>query len=294
MTTFSRVSGYAALLFFVALTAPAAEAKRSAAAADLSPGELIELLVSVDSVAALWGDLVVFDGEQLTAFELSRSGTLHALDAPEKAAVEAPGSALALLLDFPAHATMNAAAVYALSTCPERLVSGLAAACVEVKPHDIHRHGYRVWMDPAVPAVVAVSVHAAAGPLLESARFVRARPGRVRTAVIAASPMPGPPPELPRWLPSGFSVRSFGVSVNETVVRFSDGVAAFTLYITPVEDKPTETGTTRRGASVVVDRLTTTQGKPAKMMTLAGEIPVATARRILVGAHGGTSVGTGP
>lgn len=273
------------ILYLLPLAADANDSQRADDRAALPRQQLIEQLSKAGTQAGLWGALVAFDGERITALELSKSGTLVPTDPINTKAAGTASLAVELLRDFPATGLLRAAASYEVSSCPGRPIAGRWAACFSAAPKDTHRHGYEVWMDVSVPAVLAVSVLSADGFLLESARFVRPESGRLRSRGSTREKETGAPPALPRWLPEGFVLRSWVLSEEETVMRFSDGVAGFTLYATPFEGDRLDTGETVHGASVVVDRLTQQQGEPARLTTVAGEVPLATARRTLIGLN---------
>ncbi len=290
-----RKARSAAVLSLVWLTAFAP----AVSAGEASSRPTIEALESSLQRRSTSGDVVRFDGESLQSFAVaSRPAAtvgdagpiVRALDiADGQEPFDAQGTvSVARLGTFPVTALLKADRWYGFENCPPRTIAGRNARCARVVPKDPHRLGYTLWVDAEQDALLGFVIHETSGATLEYVQFSRVivdlteRPlsntPDVQTTIAVAQ-------EVPRWTPDGFVLQSNERSDREHVMRFSDGVAGFSIFVTPVADSATTTGESRWGASAIVDRIVRGGDGRDFLVTLAGEIPMATARRILLGVQ---------
>lgn len=187
-------------------------------------------------------------------------------------------------------------------------VAGRSAVGLEVIPRDAERFGYRLWLDAETGLLLRSELRDADGAKLEIFVFTTLRVGdHVATADLEPATdgdlvwhrlvEPGEPQAAEtssltwrtRWVPPGFSmtgVDSFQPDAHHSggarrvrTLRFSDGLAAFSVFIEPMPEDGAGSIVSRAGATVALtDRTTGASGD--HLVTVIGEVPVATARRI--------------
>lgn len=189
-------------------------------------------------------------------------------------------------------------------------VAGRSAVGLEVIPRDAERFGYQLWLDDETGLLLRSELRDAGGAKLEIFVFTTLRVGD-RVAMADLEPAtdgdlvwhslaePGEPQTREassltwrtRWVPPGFSMTgadSFQPDAHRSgarrvrTLRFSDGLAAFSVFIEPMPEDGAGSIVSRAGATVALtDRTTGTGGD--HLVTVIGEVPVATARRIAAG-----------
>lgn len=175
---------------------------------------------------------------------------------------------------------------YQLQLKGQSRVVGRPAVIVEIIPRDNQRLGYRLWLDQE-SALLLKSV--TLDPLsreLETFQFTSfsfaERDQPLKKTVSAVKKSEGV--SLP-WLPEGFDVylvkESVPVSENHLANMFglSDGVSTFSVFVEPLRNDSLKEGVHQYGATVVVVR-TVTRNNIAKVITVVGEIPLHTARKV--------------
>ncbi|MCG8391703.1 MAG: MucB/RseB C-terminal domain-containing protein [Pseudomonadales bacterium] len=181
-------------------------------------------------------------------------------------------------------------------------VAGRNATRMRVAPLDTHRYGYRLWLDNESRLLLKSEVVDGSGVALERVEFVSLElapgltlqdfdvPEVMREKALNEVPSSHPVQQLlveADWLPAGFrSVdqdwRSAGDRAPVAAQGFSDGLAAFTVFVEAVEGGSVEEGVSRVGPTVAVSRrLTAPSG--AYLVTLVGEVPQSTAERVIQG-----------
>lgn len=180
-------------------------------------------------------------------------------------------------------------------------VAGRNATRMRVAPLDTHRYGYRLWLDRDSRLLLKSEVVDGSGVALERVEFVSIElaPGLTHAdfalpEVISQSDLSSLPPshEMQKlalsaeWLPAGFETTGQDWRHAEddrapvAAQGYSDGLAAFTVFVEEVKDGSVEEGVSRVGPTVAVSRrLTAPSG--AYLVTLVGEIPQATAERVI-------------
>ena len=191
-------------------------------------------------------------------------------------------------------------------------VAARPAVLLNVAPRDHDRFGYRLWLDEATGLLLRSELHDADGANLEILQFTSLRVGddvaeadlepalaggvmrRLSRPAQAADVGDRPRPDwLVRWVPSGFRMTGAharrraeqGVGTLSTLV-FSDGLAAFSVFIEAMPQGGAGSVVSRRGATVVLTH-PAAGGAGEHLVTVVGEVPVATARRIAAGVAQG-------
>lgn len=182
-------------------------------------------------------------------------------------------------------------------------VAGRAATRMRVPPLDTHRYGYRLWLDNESNLLLKSEVVDGSGVALERVEFVTLTlaaplteqdfsiPETVKESDLTQLADSHPSHQLSveaQWMPAGFTSVDQdwrqGGSDREPVAAqgYSDGLAAFTVFVEAVGDSTVEEGVSRVGPTVAVSRrLTAPSG--AYLVTLVGEVPQNTAERVIEG-----------
>lgn len=204
-------------------------------------------------------------------------------------------------------------AQYRLVAGPTTRLADRNADLVKVMPRDNHRYGYRMWLDTSSDLLLRFEVINTQRNILEFFSFeevvigeqiepddtaVKTRPNQARVRILlheTESPTTQEPVFQrddvrwrPEWLPAGFEKVSYGThqpprkdigSFHSFV--YSDGLAAFSLYIESISEGAAESFTRHTGSTATVIKEVEDAPKPAYMVTVVGEIPMATAHRIV-------------
>lgn len=197
-------------------------------------------------------------------------------------------------------------AQYAISDLGVGRIAGRRAQRIAVMPRDGDRYGHRLWLDREYRLLLRSELVDRHGARLEVFQFTQIEigdgvdpaalePGRHEGALAAVDRQPrgkavDPGPARIRWragwIPAGFSMASAGVrrgdgrlqSVN--AMMYTDGLAAFSIF---VEDGPsvrTAAAATRQGATIAVTEFVPGPSGRRVQVTLVGELPEPTVRRI--------------
>lgn len=196
-------------------------------------------------------------------------------------------------------------------------VAARPAVRLSVTPKDHDRFGYRLSLDETTGLLLRSELRDSEGANLEIFQFTSLRvgddvaladlePSTTGTVMHHLLP-PEPPEQAPaatdagrergetsdwrvRWVPSGFRMtntharrpaQAEGAGTVSTLV-FSDGLAAFSVFIEELPRGGAGSVVSRRGATVVLTHLAS-GGSGEHLVTVVGEVPVATARRVAAG-----------
>lgn len=196
---------------------------------------------------------------------------------------------------------------YGLSFVGEDRVAGRQAMRIAVSPHDSDRFGYRLWLDKQTRLLLRSELIDGDGRRLEIFQFnqlalgeevdARAvepsgRDGSLvshltlaqdQSVAVAKSAMRW----AAGWLPAGFSMaaadvrRTPGELKPVDTMMYSDGLAAFSVFIEDMPQKGAASMVSRKGATVAVTRVVADDpDNPMHLVTLVGELPTPTAQRI--------------
>lgn len=177
----------------------------------------------------------------------------------------------------------------------EDRVAGYGTAVIALNPRDVHRYGYRLWLEQQTGLLIKSQVRFD-DEVLERFQFTMLEitdelpdsefelQGEGRQAELA-SPVPAEGADKSRmdgwqlgWRPEGFVPAAAPRFGNGQAVAFSDGLATFSVFVEPAGDLDMPTGVSRIGAtSVYMHR---SPGESSMLITVVGEIPPATAMRV--------------
>ncbi len=182
-------------------------------------------------------------------------------------------------------------------------VAGRHATRMRVAPLDTHRYGYRLWLDQESRLLLKSEIVDGSGVALERVEFVTltlspqlgldhfAVPEARHEKALAPVAESHPSMKLtvsPEWLPAGFRAmkqdwRQATTDRAPVAARgFSDGLAAFTVFVEAIGENSVEEGVSRVGPTVAVSRrLAAPSG--VYLVTLVGEVPQSTALRVIDG-----------
>ncbi len=187
----------------------------------------------------------------------------------------------------------------------EDRIAGRRAVHIMVCPWDEDRFGHRLWLDHATGLLLRSELHDAQGDNLEVFQFASLVIGE-GIPESALEPEPGeawvhepltaqsgeaPAPAVPirwhaGWVPEGFvmadaevcDLRGSGEAV--TTMMWSDGMAAFHVFVESTPDGNAVDLASRDGATVVVTHIVRPPRMDQHLVTVVGEVPTRTARRI--------------
>ena len=186
----------------------------------------------------------------------------------------------------------------------EDRVAGRDTLRVRLAPLDSHRHGYRLWLDQESALLLKSEMVDDSGRALERVEFVSLElspgltrddftvPAAVRERVLESIDEQDHPVGRLRlssgWLPNGFSIAERDLrqpdARRQPIVAksYTDGLAAFSVFVEPVVGADREEGVTRMGPTVAVSRNLRLEANDYRV-TLVGEVPLPTAERIIAG-----------
>ena len=186
-------------------------------------------------------------------------------------------------------------------------IAGRNAVRLAITPHDQDRFGYQLWLDEDTGLLLRSELRDVEAAELEIFQFASVRIGDGVDAADLAPATPNailhdlaqpaaPPPAAAQpspwragWVPRGFHMASAGRqapagAAGLGTMVFSDGLAAFSVFIEAMPQDGANNVVSRRGATVVL-----THAKPggatAHLVTVVGEVPVTTARRVAASVY---------
>lgn len=195
---------------------------------------------------------------------------------------------------------------YGLHFFGEDRVAGRPAVRLAVMPRDQDRFGYRLWLDKETRLLLKSELIDADGNALEIFQFSAivigedvdrmalepsAGPDQTEVSNFTLDSQPSVPvPQESRWqagwLPDGFTLssthtrRTMGEDKQVNTMMFSDGLAAFSVFIEDMPPAGAADMVSRNGATVAVTHLTEGPEEEPRLITLVGELPTDTAERI--------------
>ena len=195
---------------------------------------------------------------------------------------------------------------YRMTLEGEGRVADRDAVIMSVTPKDDDRYGYRLWLDRDKSLLLRSELIDGKGTRLEIFQFAsvaidqpidpsllaaRAQSGVGMSRValqVARRDDPSPPTAWRvAWLPDGFAVAARDVyrtpasdnSVN--TLMYSDGLAAFSVFVEEMPKNGAARMVSRQGATVAVTRVAHgPAGSTPYLITVVGEVPVATAQKV--------------
>ncbi len=194
-------------------------------------------------------------------------------------------------------------------------IADRAAVVVDLTPRDAYRYGYRLWIDDASGVLLKSLLLDARGMALEIFQFATITiGGTVAQEHLRPTDMPpntitheltmrapsdngeSAAPKAPAeqwhvgWLPPGFmmaarDLRRVGNGLRTVdTLMYSDGLAAFSVFVEPVEDEAPQASPVHQGATVAVSEVVTGPSM-AYLVTVVGEVPAGTAQKVATSVY---------
>jgi len=182
-------------------------------------------------------------------------------------------------------------------------VAGRDAQVLLIQPRDEYRYGYSIWLDKETGLLLkSTLVHR--GKVLERFQFTQLnisadiKDAQLEVGILGETmvhyPLLSHDEDLVDhkaldwnldWLPEGYEMRMQGSHREQEdgsgadTITFTDGMAAFSVFIEKIIDQQYEEVTAQKGATVAVTRIV---NYPAgdHLVTVVGEVPMKTAKRI--------------
>ena len=195
---------------------------------------------------------------------------------------------------------------YGLSFFGEDRVADRTAVRLAVTPRDDDRYGYRLWLDKQTRMLLRSELIDGDGRRLEIFQFNQVRfddavdpaelepegkDGSLVSHLTLATKQPEPVAGEDiawqvGWLPDGFSMAAADIRRAPSSLKsidtmmFSDGLAAFSVFVEDMPDSGAASMVSRNGATVAVTHMVSGERQESYLVTLVGEIPTRTAKRI--------------
>ncbi len=195
---------------------------------------------------------------------------------------------------------------YRLSLAGRDRVAAREAVRLSVQPRDEHRYGYRLWLDAESALLLRSEMFDASGANLELFQFTQLRLGDdvdpaaaqpenaagslVSHLKLAKEKSGLPASESPRWragwLPPGYAMASADIrraplsNKGISTLVYSDGLAVFSVFIEEMPPAGAASMESRMGGTVAVTHWVDRGAGAEQLVTVVGELPVPTARRI--------------
>lgn len=186
----------------------------------------------------------------------------------------------------------------------EDRIAGYDVVSVALAARDQHRYSHRLWLEKSTGLLVKSHVRTASGDVLEHFQFtsleitddiadsefeVRSEGREISRTLGNAGKQAASRDEFsqaPRmhgwhldWRPEGFEPAAAPRSGKGQAVAFSDGLAAFSVFVEPAGRVSMPEGASRIGATTIyMSQLQS--GEKTFMVTVVGELPPASARQV--------------
>ena len=183
-------------------------------------------------------------------------------------------------------------------------VAGRRAVRLNIAPRDQDRYGVGIWLDDSTGLLLRFERYDLAGTALERFQFGRLMIGDVpRAAVIPVEYAGAVKMEMklearidaalehrarwrPGWVPRGFdgyrSNNSEAMAERDSLeaMIYTDGFAAFSVFVEPILTGRVVDFDWRNGATTVVTRTLRDPSGGNRLITVVGEVPATTAKKI--------------
>ncbi len=182
---------------------------------------------------------------------------------------------------------------YVARSGAESRVAGRLADAVLFVPLDVHRYPLEVHFDQETGVILKALLLSEDGELLERFQYVwfstadfppdRVAPG---AGCVTAAALPPAAPVMAgwrlNWLPPGFEASASVQELSGASGRsYGDGLASFSVFVAPLQGGVHEASYQQLGPVAIVSRpVQARQGN--FMITVLGEIPAATAQRLVL------------
>jgi sigma-E factor negative regulatory protein RseB len=195
-------------------------------------------------------------------------------------------------------------AVYSIKVAGMERLAGYEVIKVAVMAKDQFRYSYLLWLEKNTGLMIKSALIGQDGEALERFQFTSLEIGgsiseeELTGAAVGsqvthqARPEGGDVanPPLPHywqleWLPEGFSPAQYVTKRNSVMPEksrtrvYSDGLAMFSVFVEPHSDKGMPEGASKMGATAAYSKYVTSD-KMNYIVTIVGEVPLATAEKI--------------
>lgn len=194
----------------------------------------------------------------------------------------------------------------------EDRVAGYDTVIIALAARDTYRYSHRLWLEKSTGLLVKSNVGQPGGKVLEHFQFTNLNitddipdsefeiqsDGREITHQLG-KPAENKPPTTAEmngwelgWQPQGFVPAATPKSGQGQAVAFSDGLAAFSVFVEPEQKVRMPVGASRIGATTIYMRELETGGVRF-LITVVGEVPPKTARLVAesIRVHGALAPG---
>jgi sigma-E factor negative regulatory protein RseB len=180
----------------------------------------------------------------------------------------------------------------------EDRIAGYDVVTIALTARDDERYSHRLWMEKDTGLLVKSQVRDGDGEVLEHFQFTSLEitddiaddeleiqtQGREITRTLATrDPQQSVVGRMSgwtlNWRPEGFAPAAAPRSGKGKAVAFSDGLAAFSVFVEPVGQLKMPTGASRVGATTIYMRELMVADRPF-LVAVVGEIPPRTARKV--------------
>lgn len=179
----------------------------------------------------------------------------------------------------------------------EDRVAGYEAVTLALNARDRFRYSHRLWLEKGSGLLVKGQVRNPQGEVLEHFQFTsleirddlpdsafRVKSEKNLIERTLEKPQASPVGEKAvgwqlAWQPEGFMPAAAPGSGRGQVLAFSDGLAAFSVFVEAAGDLAMPTGMTRLGATTIYMREVDSPSGPVRV-TVVGEVPPVTARKV--------------
>ncbi len=186
---------------------------------------------------------------------------------------------------------------YRLHEGPEERVAGRQAKRIDIIPADRFRYGLHLWLDKDTALLLKSVIVDQRGRALDMFEFVSIEVGLPLKEAdfepanglqwLSSSSSNAEEAKLNSdwrlgWLPAGFKPSSHVLRPLSSAIfaqSYSDGVAAFTLFVEPIEEGDEMEGSRQHGATVAVSYRAPAPHDKWRV-TVVGEIPLETAMQV--------------
>lgn len=194
----------------------------------------------------------------------------------------------------------------------EDRVAGYDVVSVALSARDAYRYSHRLWLEKSTGLLVKSQVRNADGEVLEHFQFtslnigndipdsefeIRTEGREVAKTLDSARPQASEIGHLDGWhlgwRPDGFMPAAAPRSGKGQAVAFSDGLAAFSVFVEQAGPVDMPTGASMIGATTVYMHQVQTDGNTF-LVTVVGELPPHTARRVAESVRIDNSVAARP
>lgn len=182
----------------------------------------------------------------------------------------------------------------------EGRVAGYAVVKIALNANDPYRYSYRLWLEKDTGLLVKSQTRNADDQILEHFQFTSlditddivdselqiTTADKNKTSTMSLEPSNSVTELVTRlqgwsldWLPAGFEPAATPRSDKRQVIAFSDGLAAFSVFVEDIASLDMPTGASRIGATTVYLRPVQSDGRQV-LISVVGEVPPITARKV--------------